>query len=46
VLFEVDGQDTMAVFSKHQAFRPGERLALAPKPGMVHVFDSASGRRI
>ncbi|MBN9495307.1 MAG: sn-glycerol-3-phosphate ABC transporter ATP-binding protein UgpC [Alphaproteobacteria bacterium] len=46
VLFEIDGQDTTAVFSERHAFRPGEHIKLTPKPGMFHVFDAASGRRL
>jgi multiple sugar transport system ATP-binding protein len=45
VLFDIAGQDTTAVFSERHAFRPGEKLALAPMPGMLHVFDAKSGKR-
>jgi multiple sugar transport system ATP-binding protein len=46
VLFDIAGQDTTAVFSERHAFRPGETLALSPKPGMLHVFDAKSGKRL
>jgi multiple sugar transport system ATP-binding protein len=46
VLFDVAGHDTTAVFSERHAFRPGEKLSLAPKSGMLHVFDAASGKRL
>jgi multiple sugar transport system ATP-binding protein len=46
VLFDVAGHDATAVFSERHAFRPGEKLSLAPKPGMLHVFDAPSGKRL
>jgi multiple sugar transport system ATP-binding protein len=45
VLFDVAGHDTTAVFAERHPFRPGEQLALAPMPGMLHVFDAKSGKR-
>jgi multiple sugar transport system ATP-binding protein len=38
------GAQICAVFGERLAFRPGETIWLQPKPELVHVFDSATGR--
>ncbi len=40
------GQDVLAVFRERHQFKPGERIRLKPRPGLVHLFDEASGKRI
>jgi len=40
---EVAGAQLCVVFEERHAFQPGETIALAPKPGSVHLFDEASG---
>jgi len=38
------GSQICAVFGERLAFRPGETIWLQPKPDLVHVFDSLSGK--
>jgi multiple sugar transport system ATP-binding protein len=38
--------DLIAIFRERHEFRPGDRIRLAPFPENMHVFDSASGRRL
>jgi multiple sugar transport system ATP-binding protein len=40
------GEEIIAVFRERHLFRPGEMIRLAPEPGLVHLFDAESGRRI
>ena len=40
---EVAGAQICVVFEERHAFRPGETIPLAPKPGAVHLFDEATG---
>jgi multiple sugar transport system ATP-binding protein len=40
------GVDVCAMFDERHLFKPGERVRLEPRPGQVHVFDAASGRRL
>jgi multiple sugar transport system ATP-binding protein len=42
----IDGQDIVAVFRERHLFKPGERIALAPQPGAIHLFDADTGRRL
>ncbi|MDZ4093851.1 MAG: sn-glycerol-3-phosphate ABC transporter ATP-binding protein UgpC [Paracoccaceae bacterium] len=46
VVLRFGNRDLVAVFRERHAFRPGDRLHLAPRPGLVHVFDADSGMRI
>jgi iron(III) transport system substrate-binding protein len=46
VQVDIAGIPATAVFIERHAFTPGERIALVPKPGAVHVFDPASGARL
>jgi multiple sugar transport system ATP-binding protein len=46
VQVDIAGISATAVFIERHAFTPGERIALVPKPGAVHVFDPASGARL
>jgi multiple sugar transport system ATP-binding protein len=40
------GTDVCVMFDERHDFRPGARIRLAPRPGLVHVFDAESGQRI
>jgi multiple sugar transport system ATP-binding protein len=57
VVIEPTGADTLvlarcaggllgAVFRERHEFKPGLKVMLKPMPGMVHVFDAASGARL
>ncbi|MDX6750872.1 sn-glycerol-3-phosphate ABC transporter ATP-binding protein UgpC [Geminicoccaceae bacterium 1502E] len=46
VVVQYAGQDCQVVFKDRHAFRPGDRIALAPRLDQVHVFDKQSGKRI
>ncbi|HLS55246.1 MAG TPA: sn-glycerol-3-phosphate ABC transporter ATP-binding protein UgpC [Zeimonas sp.] len=46
VLARFAGGGLTAAFRERHGFRPGDRIALAPLPGMVHVFDAATGARL
>ncbi len=46
VLADIAGIEAMAVFTERHDFRPGARINLKPKAGLVHVFDQASGKRV
>jgi multiple sugar transport system ATP-binding protein len=57
VVIEPTGADTLvlarcaggllgAVFRERHEFKPGLKITLKPMPGMVHVFDAASGARL
>jgi multiple sugar transport system ATP-binding protein len=46
VVARAGGRELVAVFRERHAFRPGDKLHLAPEPGMAHLFDGASGERI
>ncbi|MBL8708228.1 MAG: sn-glycerol-3-phosphate ABC transporter ATP-binding protein UgpC [Rhodospirillaceae bacterium] len=40
------GEEIVAVFRERHLFQPGERIGLKPMPGLVHLFDAASGERL
>ena len=46
VLARSGAREVVAVFRERHAFHPGDRLHLAPEPGMAHLFDGQSGERI
>jgi len=46
VVLRIAGHDAVAVFRERHAFRPGEVIHLAPRSGLVHLFDEATGIRI
>jgi len=46
VLVDIAGTEATAVFTERHAFQPGATIALAPKAGLLHVFDAASGKRV
>ena len=42
----VVGNQVCAVFDERVAYKPGDRITLAPRPGAVHVFDPGSGKHL
>jgi len=46
LLVQVGAAQVTLVTAGRPNVRPGERIALAVEPGMGHVFDQASGRRL
>lgn len=46
VLVDIGGTEATAVFTERHAFTPGAAISLAPKAGLLHVFDAASGKRV
>jgi len=43
VLVDVPGGQLTATFTERHMFKPGERIALAPKIDSIHLFDAGSG---
>jgi multiple sugar transport system ATP-binding protein len=46
LLVQVGAAQVTLVTAGRPNVRPGERIALAVEPGMGHVFDRESGRRL
>ena len=46
VLVDIGGVEATAVFTERHNFQPGAKIALVPKPGLLHVFDAGSGKRV
>jgi multiple sugar transport system ATP-binding protein len=46
VFVHMGNADVGALFRDRHVFRPGEAMRLAPRPGMVHLFDPQTGRRL
>ena len=46
VVLRAGPQDLVAVFRERHGFRPGDMIALAPQPGAIHLFDTATGNRL
>ncbi|MDY0873599.1 ABC transporter ATP-binding protein [Dongia rigui] len=40
------GEEIVAVFRERHAFKPGEKIGLKPLPGLIHLFDGATGQRL
>jgi multiple sugar transport system ATP-binding protein len=41
-----NGNEMVAVFRERHMFKPGEKIILKPQPGLVHLFDGATGKRL
>ena len=41
-----NGGEMVAVFRERHMFKPGEKIGLKPQPGLVHLFDAATGKRL
>jgi len=39
-------QEMQCLFRERLALTPGQSIRIAPQPGMTHLFDEASGKRI
>ena len=46
VIARCAGGSISAIFRERHDFAPGQRIALVPMPGLVHVFDAATGKRL
>jgi multiple sugar transport system ATP-binding protein len=46
VVLRAGPRELVAVFRERLSFAPGQPVTLAPQPGLVHLFDTASGNRI
>ena len=40
------GDEIVANFRERHAFSPGETIRLSADPGLIHLFDGDSGRRL
>jgi len=40
------GGEIVAVFRERHMFKPGEKIGLKPQPGLIHLFDAATGQRL
>lgn len=40
------GEEIVAMFRERHLFKPGEKIGLKPQPGLVHLFDGESGKRL
>jgi multiple sugar transport system ATP-binding protein len=45
-VMRLGSQEVQCLFRERLALRPGETIRLAPAPGLVHLFDEATGERI
>jgi multiple sugar transport system ATP-binding protein len=46
IVAKLGGEDIIAVFRERHQFKPGDKIRLKPNPGLVHLFDDATGQRI
>jgi multiple sugar transport system ATP-binding protein len=46
VFAKIGGDEVVAVFRERHRFNPGDKIRLKPDPGLVHLFDDATGKRI
>ena len=46
VVAKLGDEDIIAVFRERHQFKPGDKIRLKPNPGLVHLFDEATGQRI
>jgi len=46
LVLRIAEQELMLVLRERRAFTPGQTVHVRPQPGMVHLFDTASGERI
>ncbi|WP_374380687.1 ABC transporter ATP-binding protein [Dongia sp.] len=40
------GEEIVAVFRERHLFKPGEKIGLKPLPGLQHLFDAETGKRL
>jgi multiple sugar transport system ATP-binding protein len=46
VFAKLGGQEIVAVFRERHQFNPGDKVRLKPDPGLVHLFDETTGKRL
>jgi multiple sugar transport system ATP-binding protein len=46
VVAKLGGQPIVAVFRERHQFKPGDKVRLRPDPGLVHLFDEQTGKRL
>jgi multiple sugar transport system ATP-binding protein len=46
VVARMGDDEVIAVFRERHAFKPGDKIRLKPDPGLVHLFDAATGKRL
>src|SRR5471030_2922395 len=46
VFAKLGGEQVVAVFRERHQFNPGDRVRLKPDPGLVHLFDESTGKRL
>ncbi|MEO0730558.1 MAG: sn-glycerol-3-phosphate ABC transporter ATP-binding protein UgpC [Pseudomonadota bacterium] len=46
VVIRVSGQDLIGVFRERHTYKPGETVRLLAEPGLIHLFDKASGQHL
>src|SRR5712671_1703689 len=46
VFAKLGGEQVVAVFRERHQFNPGDKVRLKPDPGLVHLFDEATGKRL
>jgi multiple sugar transport system ATP-binding protein len=46
VVARISGEEVVSVFRDRIQAKPGEAIRLMPDPGLVHLFDAESGKRI
>jgi multiple sugar transport system ATP-binding protein len=46
VAARLGNDDIVAVFRERHQFQPGDKIKLKPDPGLVHLFDEQTGKRL
>jgi len=46
VFAKLGGEQVVAVFRERHQFNPGDKVRLKPDPGLVHLFDETTGKRL
>ncbi len=46
VFAKLGGEQVVAVFRERHQFNPGDKIRLKPDPGLVHLFDETTGKRL
>jgi multiple sugar transport system ATP-binding protein len=46
VVVKMASDEVIAVFRERHQFKPGDKIRLKPDPGLVHLFDEATGKRL
>ena len=46
VFAKLGGEEIVAVFRERHKFEPGDKVRLRPDPGLAHLFDQQTGKRL